>query len=225
MLHDRPPARFHRASPSESHELFQHLLPNFSSTSLTSFLPTSKPPYSTPFTYIPPSGTPRPSSVATPDSEFHLDLSDYNPFAEHITMPQLRSDRTALLVSSTSWTPDEDFGMLLEALKTYERRARESEDKDDEERLPKVLMAVTGKGPLRHRYMRDVERLQTGNGESGEGAWRYVRCVSLWLEADDYPLLLGEQPYSQFVTGESKVNKLLRICGPGNIAALQLIRP
>ena len=37
--------------------------------------------------------------------------------------------------------------------------------------------------------MREMQQLQMGNGE--EGAWRIVRCVSLWLEADDYPLLLG----------------------------------
>ena len=104
-------------------------------------------------------------------------------------MPSLRADRTALIVSSTSWTPDEDFGMLLEALKEYERRARTSEARREEERLPKVLAIVTGKGPLKEKYMREVQQLQTGNGE--EGAWRFVRCVSLWLEADDYPLLLG----------------------------------
>ncbi|KAI0353157.1 mannosyltransferase [Trametes cingulata] len=194
VLHDRPPARFHRASPSESHELFQHLLPALSIPTLTSFLPTAKPPYSTAFTYIPPTGPssiPRPATGAAPDVNFSLDLSDLSPFAEHVAMPELRSDRPALLVTSTSWTPDEDFGMLLEALKRYERRARECEGEEEGNRLPKVLMAVTGKGPLRAKYMQEVERLQRGEGDSADGPWRYVRCVSLWLEADDYPLLLG----------------------------------
>ena len=104
-------------------------------------------------------------------------------------MPALRADRTALIVSSASWTPDEDFGMLLDALKEYEHRARASEGRREEECLPKVLAIVTGKGPLKEKYMREVQQLQTGNEE--EGAWRFVRCVSLRLEADDYPLLLG----------------------------------
>ncbi|KAH9891295.1 mannosyltransferase [Cubamyces lactineus] len=191
VLHDRPPARFHRASPSESHELFQHLLPHLSTPPLTAFLPASKPPYSTPFTYIPPSrlsSVPRPASGGADDLELAFELSDLTPFADKVPLPELRSDRPALLVSSTSWTPDEDFAMLLDALKQYERRARELEEGDESTRLPKVLMVVTGKGPLRKKYMREIEPFQAPGGDA---TWRYVRCASLWLEADDYPLLLG----------------------------------
>jgi beta-1,4-mannosyltransferase len=110
-------------------------------------------------------------------------------------MPSLRKDRPALLVSSTSWTPDEDFGILLEALKLYESRACEvngtdhdnvHSNLDHKERqiLPNVWMVITGKGPLKEQYMAEVKLLQKH--------WKYVRCSSLWLEAEDYPLLLGK---------------------------------
>ncbi len=186
VLYDRPPAHFGRASASQTHELFQRLLPALSAPAagLTSFLPASKPPYSTPFTYIPPL-----SPDAAPEVDRHL-----GSFTENIAMPTLRPDRPALIVSSTSWTPDEDFGVLLDALKDYERRAREYESRPEDQRLPKILVIITGKGPLREKYMREVEQLQTGHGgahEGAEGPWRYVRCVSMWLEASDYPLLLG----------------------------------
>ena len=46
-------------------------------------------------------------------------------------------------------------------------------------------MVITGKGPLKAKYMADVNRLQE--------EWSHVRCSSLWLEAEDYPLLLGEE--------------------------------
>ena len=97
-------------------------------------------------------------------------------------MPALRPDRPALLVSSTSWTPDEDFSILLDALDTYDTVARVDPE------LPKVLVIVTGKGPDREKYMREVARRQ---GEEEEHKWERVRCVSMWLEAADYPLLLG----------------------------------
>ena len=31
--------------------------------------------------------------------------------------------------------------------------------------------------------MKDVEKLQEG--------WEWVRCISMWLESEDYPVLLG----------------------------------
>lgn len=44
-------------------------------------------------------------------------------------------------------------------------------------------MIVTGKGPLKSKYMKNVERLQEG--------WEWVKCISIWLESEDYPILLG----------------------------------
>jgi beta-1,4-mannosyltransferase len=102
-----------------------------------------------------------------------------------LTMPAFRPDRPALVVSSTSWTPDEDFSILLDALAQYEARAQIVNAKEAEGStiLPKLLMIVTGKGPLKKEYMTKIGEMQKD--------WKWVRCISLWLEAEDYPLLLG----------------------------------
>jgi len=116
------------------------------------------------------------------------------PDYTEIRMPTVRPDRPAVLVSSTSWTPDEDFGILLEALRVYELRAEElSADNTESQtgggRLPKLLVIVTGKGPLRDKYMKDIGEMQE--------SWKWVRCISLWLEAEDYPTLLGQPRMSK----------------------------
>lgn len=95
------------------------------------------------------------------------------------TSYSLRQDRPALIVSSTSWTDDEDFNVLLTALQKYEQSVRKRSD------LPNALVMITGKGPLKSYYMDKISNL-----ESSE-QWRHVRCRSAWLEPEQYPLLLG----------------------------------
>jgi len=92
----------------------------------------------------------------------------------------MRAERTALLISSTSWTADEDFGLLLEALEIYNRVASAE---GGEKGLPRILVMITGKGPLKDMYMDKIQRLQR--------TWDFVRCISAWLDTADYPLLLG----------------------------------
>ncbi|KAJ7451178.1 mannosyltransferase [Mycena latifolia] len=177
VLHDRPPRRFHHSTPQGIHELFAVKLkrPLSSQPSLKGFLPPSDPPYSSAFTATNASPSDaRISSDSPPPPTSVLD-----PIYSEVKAPFLRDDRPALLVSSTSWTPDEDFSILLAALGTYDARARAAAPKT----LPKILVILTGKGPLREKYMAEVGELQK--------KWEWVRCVSMWLEAEDYPVLLG----------------------------------
>lgn len=173
-------------------QLFSKISNTFTTQSLKSFLPEYDIPSLTPFTKLKPPGT-SPDEI-TLGMEMMSDsfISVSSPSA---TRPVLRSDRPALLVSSTSWTPDEDFSILLEALSKYEAKAKEVNEsstvtnngdrENNKKRLPKVLTIVTGRGPLKQTYMDQIARREK------EEAWRWVRCCSLWLEPEDYPILLG----------------------------------
>ena len=76
-----------------------------------------------------------------------------------------------LVVSGTSWTPDEDFGILLQALAEYDARGRG----------PRLLVCITGKGPLRRSFEAEVAR----------AGLKRVRIVTAWFSAADYARLLS----------------------------------
>ncbi|XP_068823359.1 chitobiosyldiphosphodolichol beta-mannosyltransferase [Capricornis sumatraensis] len=83
--------------------------------------------------------------------------------------------RPALLVSSTSWTEDEDFSILLAALEKFEHLI------DSGESLPSLVCVITGKGPLKDYYSRLI----------CQKCFQHIQVCTPWLEAEDYPLLLG----------------------------------
>lgn len=118
----------------------------------------------------------------------------------------LREDRPAIIISSTSWTADEDFGILLEAATLYDRRVaaamgeiedterergevspgnKYSETVESEEEkscpYPRLLFIITGKGPQKAMYEEKIVKLRL----------KRVAFRTIWLEAEDYPLLLG----------------------------------
>ncbi|THF96166.1 hypothetical protein TEA_001556 [Camellia sinensis var. sinensis] len=108
----------------------------------------------------------------------------------------LKHNRPAVIVSSTSWTPDEDFGILLEAAVMYDRRVAALLNEDDstgEEVLwkeiydgkqflyPMLLFIITGKGPEKEKYEEKIKKLNL----------KRVSFRTMWLSAEDYPLLLG----------------------------------
>jgi beta-1,4-mannosyltransferase len=91
-----------------------------------------------------------------------------------------RKDRPALIVSSTSWTPDEDFRILLDAITIVDRLATETPENYKD--LPPIMLIVTGKGPEKEMYQKKIANLNLSNR---------VSVLTLWLETTDYPKLLG----------------------------------
>lgn len=87
--------------------------------------------------------------------------------------------RCKLLVSSTSWTPDEDFSILLDALVQYSAAVAADNT------LPNIIAIITGKGPQRDHYLRKIEAL------TREGKLPYVMVATAWLSPEDYAALLG----------------------------------
>lgn len=94
----------------------------------------------------------------------------------HVTTP-VQPSRPAIIVSSTSWTADEDFTPFLTALDTYYQASTSGTP------LPKLLVLITGKGSLRSSFEAAIAKR--------ENTWNTicVRCV--FLSAEDYPTLLG----------------------------------
>ena len=55
-----------------------------------------------------------------------------------------------LILSSTSYTPDENFLLLVEALDLLETKI--SQNKEENFKFPKLQFLITGKGPLKDTY-------------------------------------------------------------------------
>ncbi|CAH2090713.1 unnamed protein product [Euphydryas editha] len=88
---------------------------------------------------------------------------------------KLINNRPGLLFSSTSWTPDEDFSILMEALQVYEITY------DLAKNLPKLICVITGKGPMKEYYKEKIASRK----------WQNVKVVMPWLEACDYPTMVA----------------------------------
>ncbi|CAN0862232.1 UDP-glycosyltransferase TURAN [Linum grandiflorum] len=144
-----------------------------------------------------------------------------------------KPNRPALVVSSTSWTPDEDFGILLEAAVMYDRRVTailNENDNVDAEVLweeisrgkeiiyPRLLFVITGKGPEKEKYEEKIKRLRL----------KHVAFRTMWLSAEDYPLLLGSADLGVCLhTSSSGLDlpmKMLFEGFPGKCTTLALLR-
>ncbi len=77
--------------------------------------------------------------------------------ADEVVDALLANPRTKILVSSTSWTPDEDFQLLLDALVAYVRDVPLVAPRRSGR--PRILAIITGKGPQRAVYERRLAEL------------------------------------------------------------------
>ena len=104
----------------------------------------------------------------------HLTL--FTEKKEEACTATLRKDRPLLVVSSTSWTPDENFALLLDALVLVDRELEAKHVKG-----LKIAVVVTGKGPEKAHYEARMQTLQL----------KHVSVATAWLKPEDYPKLLG----------------------------------
>jgi beta-1,4-mannosyltransferase len=101
------------------------------------------------------------------------------------------SGQTRLLVSSTSWTPDEDFEVLLQGLVSY-ATLRESQLLSSSSsaaaaaaHLPAIHAIITGRGPLLPHYLARISTLRSAGRLPG------VSILNAWLTPADYAGLLS----------------------------------
>lgn len=107
--------------------------------------------------------------------EFLLSLPEAAPVQSLIKSKELR-----VLVSSTSWTPDEDFAVLIDALCRYSELATTTKP-----RLPAVLAIITGKGPQKEQYLKQISELEEA------GKLQKVTIRTAWLSTSGYASLLA----------------------------------
>ncbi|XP_048333903.2 UDP-glycosyltransferase TURAN isoform X3 [Ziziphus jujuba] len=139
VLYDQPPEFFHPASLEEKHKLFCRLNKNLTQ----------------------PHGVHDCAMIGAFDFR-NKDLNDTLFTTMVGTDIVLKPNRPAIVVSSTSWTPDEDFGILLEAAVMYDRRVAAILDEDNstkedlwkemqngkQDLYPRLLFIITGSADL-----------------------------------------------------------------------------
>ncbi|TGJ79932.1 hypothetical protein E0Z10_g8843 [Xylaria hypoxylon] len=122
--------------------------------------------------------------------------------------------KTKLIVSSTSWTPDEDFSLLLDALVSYAKTSPPP--------VP-IVAIITGKGPQKASYEAKIEALQAANQLPGiviQTAWLSIadyagllRCADLGVLVDMFGSGLPVVAYSAYASFDELVKERLNGSG------------
>jgi beta-1,4-mannosyltransferase len=105
-------------------------------------------------------------------------LQRYSPVQPQFD--SLITGKTKMLVSSTSWTADEDFSLLLDGLCSYSASATSTHPQ-----LPELFVVITGKGPQKQMYLDKIQALREGD------SLEMINIHTDFLSFEDYALLLG----------------------------------
>ncbi len=97
-------------------------------------------------------------------------LNNANPFTQMKNDITEKIDRPYLLVSSTSFTPDEDFDVILKAFDAIDGTLNRS-----------IYIFITGKGPLKQKYEADFRNRK----------YKQISVFFVWLSYEEYAQLLG----------------------------------
>lgn len=89
--------------------------------------------------------------------------------------PEIDLTKDKILLSSTSFTLDEDFNILLDALKSYDQEV-------DLKQLPKVYLIVTGKGPEQDNFHRRIKELKFSKN---------IIIKNHWFSNEEYTQVIG----------------------------------
>jgi beta-1,4-mannosyltransferase len=92
----------------------------------------------------------------------------------------VHAETVGFVVCPTSWTEDEDFDVIIEAVVRLEHRIRGWEAGGDR-RFPDMVVLVTGDGERRAEFERRFAGLPA----------RRVQLRARWLEPEDYPRVVG----------------------------------
>jgi beta-1,4-mannosyltransferase len=85
------------------------------------------------------------------------------------------------IVCPTSWTEDEDFDLVIDAVPQLEERIRGWEAADPGRRFADLVILVTGDGARRAEFERRFAGLPA----------RRIQLRARWLEPEDYPKVVG----------------------------------
>jgi beta-1,4-mannosyltransferase len=119
----------------------------------------------------------RPASVFTP-----IDRADRERFRQALfARLGIRANTVGFIVCPTSWTEDEDFDVVIEAVMRLEERVRGWEAGSAARRFPELVILVTGDGARRAEFERRFAGLPA----------RRIQLRARFLEPEDYPRVVG----------------------------------